>query len=312
MADADASIVAFDQSLGFTVNAIDRIEARRNEPAFIEALRERADSDTLVFVGEDVVLQASGRPWFGVGEAQQLGAAEFEVLLGLREGRGCFALALSEEQAEPLKARPEVTVTDLRSIATGGAVPIGDVGPLAQAKAVLSWHRRHRFCPSCGAGTVMAAAGWRRECNACGLHHFPRTDPVVIMMAVDGDRCLLGRQPRFPPGMYSCLAGFLEPGETIEDAVRRELNEEAGIATGAVAYLGSQPWPFPTSIMIGCLAQATSTALTIDHAELEDARWFTREETRAIMEGRHPEGFRCPPVMAIAHHLMRSWVDSVR
>ena len=154
---------------------------------------------------------------------------------------------------------------------------------------------------------MVEAAGWRRACLACGTQHFPRTDPVVIMMATEGERCLLGRQPRFPPGMYSCLAGFVEPGETIEDAVRREIAEEAGLAIGAVHYRGSQPWPFPASLMIGCLAEATSTTIVVDKDELEDARWVSREDTRAILEGRHAGGLVCPPVMAIANHLMRAW-----
>ena len=130
------------------------------------------------------------------------------------------------------------------------------------------------------------------------------------MMATRGDRCLLGRQPRFPPGMYSCLAGFVEPGETIEDAVRREIAEEAGLVVGPVRYLGSQPWPFPASIMIGCTGEAETDAIRIDHDELEDARWFSREETRAMLEGRHPDGLICPQTMAIAHHLMRAWADA--
>ena len=137
-----------------------------------------------------------------------------------------------------------------------------------------------------------------------------RLHRVVIMLATDGDRCLLGRQPRFPAGMYSCLAGFLEPGETIEAAVRREIGEEAGIACGAVTYLGSQPWPFPASLMIGCLVEAASTEIAIDQDELEDARWFTRDEVKAMLAGRHPAGFTCPFPMAIAHHIVRAWVEA--
>ena len=171
----------------------------------------------------------------------------------------------------------------------------------------MYWHQRHRFCSNCGAPTGVTAAGWRRECASCNAQHFPRTDPVAIMLAVRGEHCLLGRQSRFPPGMYSCLAGFIEPGETLEDAVRRELFEEAGTQVGAVRYLASQPWPFPASLMIGCLAEATSDAIVVDHNELEDARWFSREETRAMLEGRHPDGLACPQPIAIANSLMRAW-----
>jgi NAD+ diphosphatase len=137
--------------------------------------------------------------------------------------------------------------------------------------------------------------------------HFPRTDPVVIMLAVDGDACLLGRQPRFPKGMYSALAGFVEPGETIEAAVRREIREEAAVICRAVQYFASQPWPFPASLMIGCFAEAESRSLEVDRVELEDARWFRRDETIALIERRHPDGLTAPTSMAIAHHLLKRW-----
>jgi NAD+ diphosphatase len=149
--------------------------------------------------------------------------------------------------------------------------------------------------------------GYRRDCPACGAEHFPRTDPVVIMLAIDGERCLLGRQARFAPAMYSCLAGFVEPGETIEDAVRRETAEEAGIAVGRVRYHASQPWPFPSSLMIGCHAEAISRDIVRDEAELEACRWFGRAEVQAMLAGLHPDGLKCPPDIAIAHHLIKAW-----
>ena len=171
----------------------------------------------------------------------------------------------------------------------------------------MHWHARRRFCANCGALNEVAAAGWRRDCKTCKETHFPRTDPVVIMLAVDGDACLLGRQPRFPKGMYSALAGFVEPGETIEAAVRREIREEAGVACGAVRYFASQPWPFPASLMIGCFAQADGRDLEVDNVELEHARWFSREETMALIERRHPDRLTAPTPMAIAHHLLKRW-----
>ena len=170
-----------------------------------------------------------------------------------------------------------------------GLVGPDHLAPLAEAKALLAWHARHRFCANCGAPTNVSQAGWKRECPSCKVEHFPRTDPVVIMLAIDGDRCLLGRAGRFVANMWSCLAGFVEPGESIEEAARRETLEEAGIICGSVKYFASQPWPFPMSLMIGCHAQATSTEITVDREELEDARWFTRDEV-ALMFTRRASG----------------------
>jgi NAD+ diphosphatase len=190
-----------------------------------------------------------------------------------------------------------------------GLVGPDHLAPLAEAKALLSWHARHRFCANCGARTEMSQAGWKRECPSCKVEHFPRTDPVAIMLAIDGDNCLLGRAGRFVQNMWSCLAGFIEPGESIEDAVRRETLEEAGITCGEVKYFRSQPWPFPMSLMIGCHARATSTKITVDRSELEDARWFTRDEVALMFVGQHPEGISIPPPIAIAHHIIRAWVE---
>jgi NAD+ diphosphatase len=174
---------------------------------------------------------------------------------------------------------------------------------------MLDWHQRHRFCANCGERSRVSSAGWRRDCAACGAQHFPRVDPVVIMLAVDGDRCLLGRQPRFAVGMYSALAGFLEPGETIESAVRREIMEEAGISCGEVTYFASQPWPFPSSLMIGCFAQARDTDIVVDLTELEDARWFSRAEVAQMLADTHPGGMSSPKPFAIAYHLMKAFVE---
>jgi NAD+ diphosphatase len=180
---------------------------------------------------------------------------------------------------------------------------------IAEAKAVLHWHLRHRFCSNCGAPTAVTQAGWKRNCPQCETEHFPRTDPVAIMLAVIGDQCLLGRSPRFVPTMWSCLAGFIEPGEAIEDAVRRETHEEAGITCGRVAYFQSQPWPFPSSLMIGCHAEALSHDIVVDRTELEDARWFNKAEVASMLLRKHPQGLTTPPPVAIAHHLIRVWIE---
>jgi NAD+ diphosphatase len=177
----------------------------------------------------------------------------------------------------------------------------------ATARALLQWHAVHGFCAACGVRSDIAMAGWQRDCPACNTHHFPRTDPVVIMLVTHGNRTLMGRSPGWPEGMYSCLAGFVEPGETIEAAVRREVAEESGVRIGAVRYLASQPWPFPASLMIGCAAEATTDAITIDPAELEDALWISREEMITVMAGEHP---RLKPARkgAIAHFLIANWL----
>ncbi len=299
---------AFGPALGFVDFALDRMSAKRDDPGFVAAARAEPDARAVVLAGDAVVRAADGGAWHRLAAAEALGAPDLAAFLGRGEGVSHFALGLPAEAGQALGARDGGIMGDLRAMATGGLAPNPDLGALSAAKALFHWHRTHRFCAVCGTESAVAGAGWRRECPRCGTHHFPRTDPVVIMLAVDGERCLLGRQARFPPGMVSCLAGFLEPGESIEDGVRRELAEEAGIATGYVTYLGSQPWPFPASVMLGCLAEAATTALAVDTDELESARWFSRDEARALLDGTHGDGLTCPRPMAIAHHILRAWV----
>ena len=182
-----------------------------------------------------------------------------------------------------------------------------DAEVAATAKALLGWHATHRFCARCGERTEMSDAGWQRRCQACGARHFPRTDPVVIMLITHGNSVLIGRSPGWPQGMYSLLAGFVEPGETLEAAVRREVLEEAGIVVGEVGYLASQPWPFPASLMIGCRGEAVSREITLDPVELENARWLSREEAVDVFAGTHPEVLPARPG-AIARFLMEAWL----
>ena len=299
--------------LGFAHNRLDRLANRRDDAVFIESLRQSSSARTALVLGDTVLLQGEPgalTPWFGFVEAARLGSLGETAFLG-RDGTGpVFAALLDGPTAEDLAERPGISLYNLRALAVDNVVSGEDLGALAEGKALLHWHAHHRFCPNCGVPSKVSGAGWRRECPSCGTHHFPRTDPVVIMLAVDGERCLLGRQPRFPPGMYSCLAGFVEPGETIEAAVGRELDEEAGISVGRVTYLGSQPWPFPASLMIGCLAEAISTEIAVDHDELEDARWFFRDEVLAMLAGNHPGRLACPTPMAIAHHIVRAWAEA--
>lgn len=175
------------------------------------------------------------------------------------------------------------------------------------AKSMLGWHRSHRFCARCGTASTMTQAGWRRDCPSCGGQHFPRTDPVVIMLVTNGNSILLGRSPGWPDGMYSLLAGFVEPGETLETAVKREVAEETGVQVENVAYLASQPWPFPSSLMIGCKAEAVSRDLSIDTNEIEDAIWLTREELLSVFAGTHPT-IKPARSGAIAGYLMENWL----
>lgn len=177
----------------------------------------------------------------------------------------------------------------------------------ATARAVVHWHRSHGFCATCGHASDMVMAGWQRSCRGCGAQHFPRTDPVVIMLVTQGNRTLLGRSAGWPEAMYSCLAGFVEPGESLETAVRREVFEETGVQVGKVRYLASQPWPFPASLMVGCIAEATSETITLDPAELEAAMWCTREDLLAAHAGQR-EDLKLPRAGSIAHFLLTNWL----
>ncbi len=291
-------------TLGFTRSRLLRHSSEQPEEAVPPrdapgALAVALVADRVVLKGATALL-ALGTDLAGIAEATA------PIYLGTLAGSPVFAFALPDAPA--FEADPYRTL-DLRSIATEGAVPPDEMGLLATAKSMLDWHARHGFCARCGTPTAMRAGGFRRECPACGAHHFPRTDPVVIMLVRRGDTCLLGRGAHFREGMYSCLAGFLEPGETIEAAVAREVFEETRVRVAGVRYHASQPWPFPSSLMIGCIAEGLDAAIVTDPAELADARWFDREAVLRMLEGRHPEGIHAPPPMAIAHTLMRAFLD---
>ncbi|HEV8467649.1 MAG TPA: NAD(+) diphosphatase [Pseudolabrys sp.] len=298
--------------LGYSESRVERAAELRADAAAIAALARDPAAGVYVIGGDWIVMKKGSplnEPLFTLGEAQVLGPAVETIFLGLLDGAPQFGYGLTPQSADALKAREELHVTDLRSIAVQGLVAPDHLPPIAEAKAVLHWHARHCFCPNCGAGTLPVNGGWRRDCPQCNAEHFPRTDPVVIMLASDHDRCLLGRSPRFVPTMWSCLAGFVEPGESIEDAVHRETREEAGIVCGRVVYFASQPWPFPTSLMIGCHAEALTHEIVVDREELEDARWFTKDEVEAMLMRKHPQGLTTPPPVAIAHHIIRAWIE---
>lgn len=313
-------------AVGFSGNPLDRLSERRDDAAFVAALRADPAARSVVFVRDLPVLRrvdGALDALFPLAEAEALGAVRDRALLGRFGETPVFATCLEDGAAVvagpddagfldkrivTIPGREDLACIDMRTTATRGLVSREAVGILGQAKSLFYWHARHRYCGICGRPTQASAAGWRRECEGCKATHFPRLDPVAIMLPVLGDACLMGRQPRFPRGMYSCLAGFIEAGETMEEAVRREIFEEVGVRCGVVDYAASQPWPFPGSLMVGFIAQAEPGELVIDRAELDDARWFSRDEARAMLAGRHPGRLFCPPDLAIANHILRAWL----
>jgi NAD+ diphosphatase len=228
------------------------------------------------------------------------------VFLGLLGGKGCFAEVSPRLDGSIAPFNPVVW----RALAS---LEHDDLAIYGAARSLVDWHARHRFCARCGQPTKLAKGGWQRSCGACKADHFPRVDPVTIMTVEHDGNVLLGRQPRFPARRFSALAGFVEPGESIEEAVAREVFEEAGVRVHDVSYVASQPWPFPSQLMIGCHAHADSADLTIDATEIEEARWFTREEVAEAMaagaEGGEGTAFIAPPPHAVAHHLLKWWLE---
>ncbi|MFM9827847.1 MAG: NAD(+) diphosphatase [Sphingomonas sp.] len=223
------------------------------------------------------------------------------VLLGLDGDRPHFAALTQTMQAPPPRS--------MRLFGMLDQFAPGEAATYAAARSVLDWHCRHRFCANCGGATALFRAGWARRCGSCGAEHFPRVDPVVIMIAEHDGRALLGRQAAWPPGRYSALAGFLEPGESMEEAVAREIFEEAGVRVSNVRYIASQPWPFPSSLMMACIADAGDDTLTLDANELEDAIWVSRDDVRAVLAGAATTPFLAPPPYAIAHTLLTAWAQ---
>jgi NAD+ diphosphatase len=295
----------------FVTNILDRAAHLRTNEEKLFALESRRDARAYVIYRDSLVVrqeQSGVRALLSIDEALKLGANPGTVFLGLRDGAPVFGMGIAPAAAEKLVGRGDVAVTELRGMAMQGVVPPDQLSAIAMAKSMVSWHQRHGFCANCGARTAMKDGGWKRECPSCKAEHFPRTDPVVIMLVALGDKVLLGRQKQFPPGMYSCLAGFVEAAETIEDAVRREIFEESGIRCTDVAYYMTQPWPYPSSLMIGCTARATNEDVVVDRNELEDARWFDRTEATLMIKRQHPNGLAGPHPFAIAHHLLGRWV----
>ncbi|MFT5446633.1 MAG: NAD+ diphosphatase [Gammaproteobacteria bacterium] len=300
----------------FSSDPLDRADRERRDEQWIEERLRDSTSRFLPFADMQVLVSSHSDAqlaWQDCNCLSDIRDGAEPVLLGCSEGVAHFAFDASGSDALPERIKDVVglELEDPRGIAT--QLSLNESGLLAHAKALVDWHARHRFCANCGGTTKPRIGGKERRCTDCGAHHFPRTDPVAIMLVYDGDRCLLGRNARRVNKLYSALAGFVDQGECIEEAVRREVMEEAGIKVGRVDYHSSQPWPFPSSLMIGCIAQALSTDIVIDEHELADVRWFTREEVLEVFArgGDTEDGFYLPNPIAIAHHLIKDWATGI-
>jgi NAD+ diphosphatase len=311
--DTDAPHGEASRLTAFSGNRLDRDAEHRTDDSLNAALNVDG-AHILAFAGNKLVLKPQDGlldPLFARHELPELEPdAARAVLLGYRaDGTPRIAMPVL---TDPEQLAQTFRVTDARSAFRDGLADEETLGEVAQALSLIHWNEANLFCGKCGTKSDSKLGGYKRQCPACNHMMFPRTDPVVIMLTVDvaRDLVLLGRGYHFAPGMYSTLAGFVEPGETIEDAVRRETLEESGIKTGRVRYHASQPWPMPHSLMIGCFAEALSSEITRDTQELEDCRWFTRSEVAAMLEADSAgEGPFAPPRGAIAHRLMRDWVE---
>lgn len=296
----------------FAGGALDRAGPRRRDPAWLEAARASPEARFACFAGmKPFCLEgaqgALEAGWLGPQALNALPTEGELLFLGLdAQGAPHFALALhASADAEDGLLAGLGRFEEMRAAAM--RLPAADAAALGTGKALLDWHARHRFCANCGSATAVEEGGWKRRCPACHAEHFPRTDPVVIMLPIAGERCVVGRQARFPPGMWSALAGFVEPGESLEEAVARETLEEVGLKVRGARYLASQPWPFPSSLMLGFLAEAEEGEVIVDRHELEDARWLTRAEVASGLAGQGEAWF--PPPLAIAHWLLRAWAE---
>ena len=295
----------------FGGNSLDRVSERRDDGDWIGKLLDDPETRLLALRDLKAFTRSTTVPtldWQPVALwRDQIDAGAPLIFLGLGDGRALFAIDAAGADVAP---DVDTELIDVRAIAP--AIAPGEAAILAEARSLLDWHARHRFCAQCGSPTTMASAGWKRQCSACRASHFPRTDPVVIMLAIRGERALLGRNRRRPGARFSCLAGFVEPGETPEEAVRREVREEAGVRCGRVRYLAAQPWPFPSSLMMGFLTEALTEEITVDAEEIAEARWFSRDEVREMVARAatgpyDPKQVSLPAPIAIAHHICRRW-----
>ncbi|HEY1562488.1 MAG TPA: NAD(+) diphosphatase [Caulobacteraceae bacterium] len=297
----------------FAGNPLERASYRRSDEEWLAG--QLADPNALAVAlwnGKPMVEDAKGGglqiAYLSTGLAKAHSAGwERLLFLGLWRESAIFAVDFDSD-ADPADGPLEGLgrFEELRVIATN--MPPAEAAILAEARQVFEWRRKHRHCSTCGAATDAVEGGWKRRCRECGTEHFPRTDPVVIMLAVNGERCLLGRQAAWPKGMYSALAGFVEPGESIEEACARELYEEAAVRVRRVRYHSTQPWPYPMSLMIGLIADIEDGEAVADDVELDEVRWFSREEAGRLVRGEH-DSARAPGALAIAHQLIKAWAE---
>ncbi|MFV0475047.1 MAG: NAD(+) diphosphatase [Pikeienuella sp.] len=313
-----------ESEVTFAGSFLDRADRlRRDEAEIARLLAAPATRVTPFWRGKPLFDLTEAGPrlaWVSATDALVTESPEAPIFMGLDEsGLAHFAADVSyiappdEKPAEFVDRRTldlseDRKFVDLRAIM--GEIDKRDAGVAAAAKGIFEWRTTHGFCAACGARNQPAHAGWRFDCASCGRQHFPRTDPVVIMLILDGDKVLLGRQAVWPERMYSLLAGFMEPGETVEEAVRREVQEEAGIPVGEVRYVTSQPWPFPASLMIGCAGRAEATGIVLDQHELEDAIWVPKAEVAAALAGQH-EKIAPARKGAVAQVILRCWVEGL-
>lgn len=281
--------------MAFIDSPLDRLANHRNDAGFI-GQRLASEKARFIQVFGDGVRMAGDQP-----------------NLGRPEGQHSFIFLGDDEKNVPwfaFSAKTEGEMQALRPLMMGQSVPRATLSIIAQARSLVHWHERHGFCANCGSKSEMADAGYRRHCPACKTDHFPRTDPVVIMAVRHEGKLLLGRQKAWVAGQYSAIAGFLEPGETMEQAVAREVKEETGVLVGKVHYVATQPWPFPASLMIGCVAEAASSAIILDEKELEAARWFDFADVALMLEHKHPSGLHASHPWAIAHTVIKAAIGA--
>ena len=298
----------------FAGNPLDRSSYRRTDAAWVaEQLAAPESLGLVLWNGKPLVEDAKGGGVQIAYVAARLvetlaGGTERLLFLGLWQGTAVFAVDM-EGSADPADGPVQGLgrFEDLRMISL--TLPGTEAAILATAKSMFEWRRKHRHCAACGQPSEVMDAGWKRKCPSCQTEHFPRTDPVVIMLAVKGDKCLVGRQAIWPKLMYSALAGFLEPGESIEEACARELWEEARLKTSRVRYHSTQPWPYPSSLMIGLIAEVENDDAVADQIELDEVRWMTRDETRAMLRGEVAD-IKAPGALAIAHQLIKAWAEA--